>query len=250
MPNTAGKRGSTGSTSRATTGSTRLSALTTKSATPTTVNVPGPSSRRTVRLGQATTVKGEESLDDEALPPGNQAVPSGSVNGARKGRATPSTKGSAKHKRKRGSSVESTSSTTSLPIVVATRKSNVTTQPARPRKKRRLDSTPSVDGDSQEESHDNKRVVANGRNTRRAESEVEVVVKNTQVIVFEEEEESSGYDEIVATPIPSRKTKSKSRLEQEVDSSSRVNRTRQVSDTFFPLFLVCVTYGNQSELKN
>ena len=214
------------------------------------MNVPGPSSRRTVRLGQATTVKGEESLDDEALPPGNQAVPSGSVNGARKGRATPSTKGSAKHKRKRGSSVESTSSTTSLPIVVATRKSNVTTPPARPRKKRRLDSTPSVDDDSQEESHDNKRVVANGRNTRRAESEVEVVVKSTQVNVFEEEEESSGYDEIVATPIPSRKTKSKSRLEQEVDSSSRVNRTRQVSDTFCPLFLVCVTYGNQSELKN
>ena len=214
----------------------RTSTFTTKSATPTTVNVAGPSSRHTVRSGQATTIKGEESLDDEALPPGNQALLSGSVNGAKKGR---STKESERHKRKRGSSVESTSSATSLPAVIVARKLNVITPPARPRKKRRLDSTPSVG----EESHNIKRVASNGRNGPRAENEVEVVLKKTQLIEEEEEEEEeeecSGDDEIVATPVPSRRTKSISRLEQELDSSSRVNRPRQVSDTFNSLFLVC-----------
>ena len=45
-------------------------------------------------------------------------------------------------------------------------------------------------------------MAANGRNTRCVENEVEVVLKNTQVIAFEEEEEGSGHGDIVAQ-IPS-----------------------------------------------
>lgn len=198
-----------------------------KSATP--VNVAGPSSRRTVRLGEATMIKDEESWDDEEPPPGNQAVLSGSVNGTRKGRATPLSKESEGHKRKRGPSVESTSPSTSLPVVVPARKSIANTPPPPPRKKRRLDSAPSASGDR----------VANGRTAHRAENEEEVVLKNTPVVAFEEEEESSGDDEIILTSVPSTKTKFKSRLEQKIDTPIRVNRPKPVGTTFYFLFLVC-----------
>lgn len=181
------------------------------------------------------------------------------MNGTGNGR--PIVKESERHKRKRESSVASTSSTTSLPKITTLRETSLR-PPARPRKKRKLAFTPSDDEDSQEEAPSIKRVKTNGGSAGAVsiqqvlaftpsddeDSQEEVpsikrvkinggstaVSKNIQVVASEEDDE-----ETIAKPVLSGNTKSKSRLDPEPGSANRGNRLMEVNKLFYAPLLIC-----------
>ena len=235
---------------------TRISVSTAKYSTPTNPSAAGPSSRRTVRY--ATPIKESESSKEDEPPP-SKTVLSRSLNGTGNGR--PIAKESERHKRKRESSVASTSSTTSLPKITTLRETSLR-PPARPRKKRKLAFTPSDDEDSQEEAPSIKRVKTNGGSAGAVsiqqvlaftpsddeDSQEEVpsikrvkinggstaVSKNIQVVASEEDDE-----ETIAKPVLSGNTKSKSRLDPEPGSANRGNRLMEVNKLFYAPLLIC-----------
>ncbi|KAF8328468.1 hypothetical protein F5887DRAFT_150986 [Amanita rubescens] len=193
--------------------STRISVSTAKYSTPTKPGAAGPSSRRTVRLGPATPIEDNQSVREE--PSLSKTV--WSANGTRNVRPIP--KESERHKRKRESSIASTSSATSLPEIITVHKASLSTPPARPRKKRKIAFTPGDDDDSQEEIPSIKRVKSNGGSAGALSKKLEVVAS-----------EEGDDEEIVAKPVLSGNTTSKPRLDPEPDSSNRVNGVMEVEN--------------------
>ncbi len=199
--------------------SARISVSTAKYTTPTKPSAAGPSSRRTVRLGPVTPIEDNESMKEEPSP--SKTV--WSANGSKNGR--PISKENERYKRKRESSVASASSATSFPEIITVRKASLSTPPARPRKKRKLAFTPSDDDHSQEEVSSVKRIKTNGGSAG-------VVSNKIQVVTSEEGDD----EEIVAKPVLSGNTKSKSRPDPEPGSSNRVNRLMEVNKLFMRPF--------------